>query len=84
MNQAAVNLKGQVAAILVGTDFDVVDALEAMNVYPAGATRAARIEAAILGSQVQRCPTCDTWVWNTDIQWNPHKGCCTVCAELDG
>lgn len=79
MNQADIN--AQVAAILVGTDFDVVDALDALNIRTAGAQR---IETAILGNQVQCCPLCEVWVWNTDIQWNSHKGCCTVCAVLDG
>jgi hypothetical protein len=79
MNQAAINLNDQIAAILIGTNLDVADALQA-QVYIV----ASGIESTILGNQVQRCPTCDMWVWNTESQWNSYKGCCTDCAELDG
>jgi hypothetical protein len=47
----------------------VVDALQAMSLHTAEAVR---------------CPLCDRWVKDTESQWNPYKGCCTDCAELDG
>jgi len=33
---------------------------------------------------VIQCPLCELWAWNKATEWNPYKGCCMDCAELDG
>ena len=71
----------EICSILVGTDFEVVDALKALDRQT---NEARQIENMILDGIVQRCPMCDRWVWDNLNEWNEYKGCCANCAELDG
>jgi hypothetical protein len=74
--------KQDVINVLVDTNFDILDVCRILDI---GIDYVPMVEEAILGdAEIQHCPTCDLWVRNTDVQWNPHKGCCTVCAVLDG
>jgi len=70
-----------VCSILVGSEFEVKDALEALE---RPTNEAQQIEDMILDGMVQRCPMCNRWVWDNPRDWNEYKGCCVSCAESDG
>jgi len=71
-----------VCSILVNTDCDVADALTVLDRMDA-VEMAADIEEKILHNQLERCPLCDRWAWNSPGYWNEYKGCCAECGELD-
>lgn len=71
----------EVCSILVGTNFEVVDVLEVL--YRRATDDAQQLEDTILKEMVQRCPTCERWVWKNPGDWNKYKGCCMRCTDLD-
>ncbi len=68
----------EVCSILVGTEFEVIDALIALD---RPTNEAQQIEDTILDGIVQRCPMCERWIWDHPRDWNKYKGCCTHCAD---
>lgn len=72
-----------VAAILVGTDFEVEDALEILDRKDV-IELAPDIKEKLSSGQLETCPLCERWAWNSPSYWNKFKGCCVECAELDG
>jgi hypothetical protein len=77
-------LLNHICACIVHTDLEVGDALVTLDRPGHTLEEIQAFEDAILHRQLEQCPLCNLWTWNSPKHWNIYKGCCTRCSDDDG